>query len=143
MKALWPFALVSLVSLCGGAALDEVARMSRDRNDAAAFERRVSCRNLADAYEKKEASTTHSVSVDKVDFSRSKLSCVATIIRRSGNEQGAVWFFQTLDLVTGDALYSEWCSEKNPDPRYSCGNGRNVDLKRKRDNALEAVLSKE
>ncbi len=142
MKKLWSFVLVALVSLCVGAGLDEVVHKTRDRDNAETFEQRLRCRSLADAYEKKESDAAANVFVDKVDFSRAKRSCIATVTRASGNAQGTVWFFQTLDLVTGDSLYSEWCSENNPDSHYSCGNGRNIDLRRNRDKALEAALSK-
>jgi hypothetical protein len=143
MKRLWPFALVALVSLCLGVVLDEVAHSARNRNNAETFEQRLRCRSLADAYEKKESNTDATVIIEKVDFSRMKRSCIATVTRASGIAQSPVWFFQTLDLVTGDELYSEWCSEKSPDPRFSCGNGRNIELMRKRDEVLEGALSKQ
>jgi hypothetical protein len=141
---LWHFALVALLGFCAGAASDEAWHAVQNRNNAEVFGQRVRCSTLADAYAKKNSADDISLYVEHVDFSSTRRSCVAAITRALSNKQGdiAIYYYDTVDIVTAESLFSGSCIENNAEASTFCGNGRNMKLIQERDKALETALSK-
>src|SRR5437868_15496676 len=144
MKRLWHFALVALLGLCAGVALDEAWHAFRDRADAEVFQHRLRCRTLADAYTKNNSDEYTTLDLERIDFSPNRHSCVAAISRAMSDRRGNVWSYgyETVDIITGETLFSGSCIENNAQASTFCGNGRNMKLREKRDKELETALSK-
>lgn len=86
MRGIWKFALIALCGVCVGVGLDQSWHAFRAKKGAEIFQQRLRCRRLADEYEKKESSDFNFLSIDQVDFSPARNSCVATTLPR-GNLQ--------------------------------------------------------
>ena len=136
MRRLWPFALVALVGLSVGAALDEVRHRVRGRNSDEVFQRRMRCRDLAEGYSKKQVGDRVNV-LDRVDYSPSRNSCIAAISAMEGWAAG--WHYETVDVITGETLFSGDCKDDAKSTVF-CGNGYDMQLREKRDQIFEAAL---
>jgi hypothetical protein len=141
MRRFWPFALVALAGLCLGIASDEVRHVVRDRSRAEVFQQRLRCRSLVDAYAKENSDEYSSLIVDRVDFSRARNSCIAAISTAMSGKRGTIWGYETIDLVTGEKLFSGSCAESGANVNPPCDSGRNIELMRKRDKTMEIALS--
>jgi hypothetical protein len=156
MKKLWLFALVALAGICVGAAIDEGLRTVRNRKPPAKdpdnselFQHRLRCRSVADDYIKANSDDSSSLFLERVDFSQSRHSCVATFIRWTTGKRKLercncfveIHDYEAVDLLSGETLFSGSCVENEPDSHIFCGNGRDMRLDKERGKALESALS--
>ncbi len=125
------------IGIAVGAGSTEVTHVIRERHQGAPFERRLRCRNLAEAYAKKKSNELTTIFLHRSDFSRSRNSCVAAISSASGS----LWNYEVVDILTGETLFSDQCFEKGTesDPAW-CGNGRDIKLQRETDRAFEKIV---
>jgi len=150
MKKLWQMVLIALVGICVGAALDEAVHVVRNRQSQAIdrdsnelFQRRVRCKSLADDFVKKSSDESTNLLLERVEYSPARHSCIGAFTRVHGR-RGTLYSFEAIDILTGETLYSGECTRENDaNSRFSCGNGRDVQLIEKRDETLESALSKE
>lgn len=147
MKQFWKFVLVTLVGLCVGAGLDETLHVLRDRKARAetqssdeAFKRRLQCKPLAEEYVTKNSDDHTSLSLDRVDFSPTRHSCIVALSRTSSGHGITLYGYETVDILTAETLFSGECNENDPTSRIFCGNGRDMQLIEKRDKTLESAL---
>ncbi len=129
--------LALLVGILIGAGSTEVVHAIRRRHQGPSFESRVRCRDLAEAYSKRESNELTTIFLHRSDFSRARESCVAAI----SSVDGPFWNYEVVDVLTGEALFSDQCSEKGTkSDRMWCGNGRNVELRQEADRAFDKVV---
>jgi hypothetical protein len=150
MKKLWLLMLGALVGICAGFAIDEALHASRNRQSQAKerdgnelFQRRLRCKSEADDYAKKSSESNSGLMVEKVEFSPARHSCVASFTRITSGKRHEIWSYETIDILTGETLYSEECIENDSNDKRFCGNGRDMDIRKGRDDALAAAMSKE
>jgi hypothetical protein len=150
MKRFWQFALVGLIGICVGAALDETLHTVRNRKSQAQeqvskelFQRRLRCKSEADEYAKKQSDDTSSFVLEQVEYSPVRHSCVASFTRITTGKRLELWSYETIDILTGESLFSEECVENVPSDRRFCGNGRDMALRKGREDALATTQSKE
>ena len=150
MKKFWMLVLIAIGGMCLGAALDEALHIvrnrqsqARERDDSELFQRRLRCKSEADDYARKSSESNSELMVEKVEFSPARRSCVASFTRITSGKRLEIWGYETIDILTGETLFSEECIENDPNDRRFCGNGRDMDLRKGRENALAAALSKE
>jgi len=79
--------------------------------------------------------------LEKVEFSPARRSCVAAFTRITSGKRGDIWSYETIDILTGEALFSDDCLENDERSTIFCGNGRDVQLRARRDKALKEALS--
>jgi hypothetical protein len=135
------FALIAL-GLCAGVAFDEAWHTVQPRANAEVFQQRLRCRTLADAYAKKNSDDYSTLELERVDFSPTRQSCVASISRAMNDGRGTIrsYDYETVDIMTGETLFSDSCIENDAKAATFCGNGRDMKLREKRDKALETVV---
>jgi hypothetical protein len=150
MNKLWLLVLVAVVGIGAGFAIDEALHASRNRQSQAKeragnelFQRRLRCKSEADDYAKKSSESNSELMVEKVEFSPARHSCVASFTRITSGKRLEIWSYETIDVLTGETLYSEQCIENDPNDKRFCGNGRDREITNGRDDALAAALSKE
>jgi hypothetical protein len=150
MKTLWLLMLGAVVGICAGFAIDEALHSARNRQSQAKeqdgkelFQRRLRCKSEADDYAKKSSESNSGLMVERVEFSSARHSCVASFTRITSGKRFETWSYETIDILTGEALYSEECIENDPNSKRFCGNGRDMDIRKGRDDALAAAMSKE
>lgn len=144
--------MFTLLGLLVGAGLVQAAHVIRDRRSAKQlhtqsekeiFERRLNCREVAEAYAKKQSGvsgrTTVVASIDRVDFSRVRNSCIASISRDTEAARGAWRSFELIDLLSEEVVFGGQCF-LNDNPRLTCGNGRDMAIIDERDKAFERAL---
>jgi len=143
MKNLWLF---SVVCACIGGWPGEVCHAQQDRelrttgnDDTGLFQRRLRCKDEADAYAKTSTKGNSELVPERVEFSLARQSCVAAFTRITNGKQSGVWSYETIDILTGESLYSGECVMNDPKNRKFCGNGRDMELRNRRDDALQAV----
>jgi len=148
-KQLWKLLLVVLAALCVGAALDETLHVIRDRKAKAAdrdndevFQQRLQCKHLADDYVRKNSDDNSTLFLERVDFSLSRRSCVAAFTRWTTAKRGEIHDYETIDIVSGETLFTAGCIENDPKATNFCGNGRDMQLSQERKKALEDALAK-
>jgi hypothetical protein len=148
MKRFWQFALVAAIALGAGAALDEGLHAVRNRKTPSAdlgsnelFQRRLRCKTEADEYARKASEDNSSLMLEKVEFSPARRSCVAEFTRIISGKRGDIWSYETIDILTGETLFSDDCMENDTRSTIFCGNGRNMQLRKSRDRALNEALS--
>jgi hypothetical protein len=141
MRRLWPFALVALVGLCLGVALDEARHMALNRNNVEVFQQRLRCKSVADDYVKKNSDDNSTLFLERVGFSPSRRSCVAAFTRWTTAKRGEIHDYETIDILSGETLFSDGCIENDPESTTFCGNGRDMQLWKERENVLETALS--
>lgn len=145
---LWRLVIVAIVALCAGAALDEgfhALRNGRAKSmvSAEAFQRRLRCKSLADQYVKQSSDDNSTMFVDRVEISPARNSCIAAVSRAEHGQRGTLWSYETVDILTGETLFTGLCNQNDQRSPLFCGNGRDTQLMDKRDKALEAALSKQ
>ena len=112
---------ITMMVLIGGIVLGaattegfNVYRQSQDSyrrsHDDQSFQQRVHCKAVADAYVKKgtdlrdNSETGTSVTLDKVDYSPARNSCVAELETAYYSLQTALEFLSVRDLLSGETL---------------------------------------
>jgi hypothetical protein len=89
----------------------------RQSHDNQIFQQRARCKTAADAYVKENTNlndngvTGKSVTLDKVDYSPSRNSCVAELETTNYFKGGALVFESVQDLLSGEALLSVDCTK--------------------------------
>ena len=156
MKRMWPFVLVGLVCLVVGAGLNEtrhslLKRKSevKDRDTHELFQHRLRCKSVADDYIKADSDDSSTLFPDRVDYSSSRHSCIATFIRYTTGKRKVqhcncfieTHDYETVDLLSGETLFSDFCEENDSESRWFCGNGRDMKLNEERGKALESALT--
>ena len=83
-----------------------------DRNSRELFGQRTRCKALADKYVKEHVSPYNMVVVDRIDFSHSRSSCIASTDEQLGPIQKTSpdWTYKVVDLLTGEDLAWVPCS---------------------------------
>jgi hypothetical protein len=103
-----------------GAAATEGFNLYRQSQDSQIFERREHCKAVADAYVKENSTdfnkdpTTQSglsVTLDKVDYSPARNSCVAELESTIFFRGGALVSVSVQDLLSGKTLFSVPCNK--------------------------------
>jgi hypothetical protein len=102
-----------------GAATTEGFNVYRQSHDSQVFQERARCKAVADAYVKatstdfKEDSTAQSgvaVTLDKVDYSPARNSCVAELQTIYFTPPTGILFDSVQDLLSGETLFSVSCT---------------------------------
>jgi hypothetical protein len=89
----------------------------RQSHDSRIFQERARCKAAADAYVKENTDLNDnsergkSVTVDKVDYSPARNSCVAELESISFFKGGALIFQSVQDLLSGETLFSLQCNK--------------------------------
>jgi len=97
-----------------GAAATEGFNVYRQSHDSQIFQERLRCKAVADAYVKEETSTDPEhvfLTLDKVDYSPARNSCVAELESISFFKGGALIFQSVQDLLSGETLFSLQCNK--------------------------------
>ena len=117
---------ITIIALIAGIVLGVAAtesfnvyRQSHDRQsqNSQIFQKRVTCKALADAYVKENTDlndnsvTGRSMTVYKVDYSPARNSCVAEVETTNYFKGGALVFDRVQDLLSGKTLFSMKCAE--------------------------------
>jgi hypothetical protein len=115
-RKLW---LCATVGALVGAAAVQTAHVVSDRNSRELFGQRLRCKALADKYVK---GRSHMVVISRVEFSRSRGSCIASAFEQVGLDPAAAeqlglkapadytYEFNVVDLLTGEELASRGCT---------------------------------
>jgi len=107
-------ALISGIVL--GAAATEGFNVYRQSHDSRIFQERVHCKAVADAYVKEntdlndDSVTGRSVTLEKVDYSPVRNSCVAELEETTYFRGGALAFESVRDLLSGENIVSNDCT---------------------------------
>ena len=148
--------LVAVIGIGVGAAIDEGLHMVRnrkslpnDRDNSGLFQHRVHCKTVADDYIRQNSDDSSTLFLERVDFSPRRHSCIAALIRWTTGKRKLqrcncfveIHDYETVDLLSGETLYSGDCIENDPESRTFCGNGRDMRLDQERSDALEAALT--
>jgi hypothetical protein len=156
MKSLWRFALVALLSLCIGAGLNEALHAVRNRRSKSKspeggelFQHRLRCKTVADDYIRANSDDSSALFLERVDYSPSRHSCIAALIRWTTGKRKVqtcncfveIHDYQTVDLLSGESLYSGECLENDPQSTLFCGGGRDMRLNEERGKALDSSLA--
>ena len=81
--------------------------------------------------------------LEKVEFSPARRSCVGEFTRITAGKRAEVWSYETIDILTGEILFSGDCIQNDPNASTFCGKGRDMQLREDRDKVLNDALSKE
>src|ERR1039458_9063082 len=105
---------ITMMALIGGVVLGAAAtegfNVYRQSHDSQSFQQRVHCKAVADAYVKDNtdlrdnSGTGTSVTLDKVDYSPARNSCVAEV--EIAISRGGTVFESVQDLLSGETLFS-------------------------------------
>jgi hypothetical protein len=138
--------LIALFGICAGAALDEAMHVvwnrksqARERGGNELFQQRLRCKSEADDYARKSSESNNTLALERVEYSPVRRSCVASFTRITSGKRLELWSYETIDILTGETLFSDGCVENDPSDRRFCGNGRDMKLRKGRDDALEAA----
>jgi hypothetical protein len=99
-----------------GAAATEGFNVYRRSHDSRIFQERVHCKAVADAYVKEntdlnnDSVTGRSVTLEKVDYSPARNSCVAELEETTYFRGGALVFESVRDLLSGENIVSNNCT---------------------------------
>jgi hypothetical protein len=155
MKRVWLMVLVAVVGICVGAATDEALHTLRNRKFLATdrsgndlFQHRLRCKTAADEYLKANSEDSSTLFLERVVFSPSRHSCIAAFTRWTTGKRKLqrcncfveIHNYETVDLLSGENLYSGECIENDPESTLFCGNGRDMRLSEERSNALASAL---
>jgi hypothetical protein len=123
-----------------GAGLVEGVQIIRDHdhNRREIFDQRLKCKKLAEDYVKANSDNYTSVFLDRADFSTSRNSCIASTNEHSGGAQFTT--YKLVDVVTGELLPTDFCDNHDSQSTSFCGNGRDMKLRRERDEAFAKVV---
>lgn len=99
------------VGIVFGAAVSQGFDIYRQSHNSQAFQERVRCKTIADDYVKRNADLTDGptgkiVTLDKVDYSPARNSCVAEVEEITLFKGGSVGFESVRDLLSGETLFS-------------------------------------
>jgi hypothetical protein len=138
MKKVWMAVLIGIVV---GAGITEGFHRVADRRSRERFEMNLRCKQLADEFVSKNSTDYTQVMLNEVHFSVTRNICVASFDEASHLPfSGTMWRYRVVDATSGEALFSDMCSDDKQSHIY-CGNGRNMEIRRKRDDALKAALN--
>jgi hypothetical protein len=126
-----------MVGILSGAFTSEALHMVRDKHRHEVFDERLRCKSLADAYIKANSDEHSYLMLERVDFSPSRNSCIAT--SRGTNLQDGDERYFVVDVISGERLFNRGCSGDETSKSY-CGNGRNGALKDERDKTFERAV---
>jgi hypothetical protein len=101
-----------------GAAATEGFNVYRQSHDSQIFQERLRCKAVADAYVKENSTDKNSteprgvfLTLDKVDYSPARDSCVADLESVHYNPYGVLRTEMVEDLLSGETLFSLNCTE--------------------------------
>jgi hypothetical protein len=120
-----------------GAGSVEAFHSIHDRQKHELFEQKLRCKTLGETYAKKASDEYTSVFLDRVDFSKTRNSCVASVLNTSA---GRFMTYQVVDVVTGDLLSTGSCDDKDSQSRSFCGKGKDISLIQERDAAFDRLV---
>lgn len=108
-RKLWLCAVVG--ALVGATSLQTV-HVIGDRNSRELFGQRLRCKALADKYEKEYSNPYYTVGIDRVEFSSSRGSCIASTDEQLGPVQKVSkdWMYKVVDLLSGETITVLPCS---------------------------------
>jgi hypothetical protein len=108
------------------------------------FDQLQECRQIAETYEKKGSvdrrPLTVAVAVDRVEFSPARNSCLAALTRGIRGPRSAVLWYEVVNLLSGEVLFSSSCVQTDPESSNFCGNSQDMAIIEKRDKALQQAL---
>jgi hypothetical protein len=114
-------ALMLIAGIVLGAGATEGLNAYRQSRDSQIFQQRFRCRAAADAYVKEKSTDSNedpfsgvTVTLDKVDYSPARNSCVAEVETAYVFKGGALVSESLRDLLSGETLFSVKC------PDYDC-----------------------
>ena len=90
---------------------------SRQSHESRVFQERLHCKAVADAYVKENTDLNDngamgsSVTLEKVDYSPARNSCVAELEETTYYRGGALVFESVRDVLSGETLFSTRCAE--------------------------------
>lgn len=125
-RKLW---LCAAVGALVGAAGVQIAHIISDRDGRELFGQRLRCKTLADKYVKEKVSPYYLVVVDRIEFSRSRSSCIAATHEQFGPVQksSSDWTYKVVDLLSDEDINMMFCS----------GNDDCIQRRQERDQAFE------
>lgn len=111
-----------------GAAGVQAIHVIHDRTDDALFKQRLRCKALADKYVKDNTSSLNKVVINRVEFSRSRNSCVVAttehfsaqpledaMVQKGlgtlGSSPAEDTVIKIVDLLTGEQLFTRTCTK--------------------------------
>jgi hypothetical protein len=130
--------IVLVIGILLGSIAVEAIHIIRDKHRHEVFEERLRCKGLADAYLKAETEEDSYTTLDRVDFSPSRNTCIVAtrqLIYRHWSERFAV-----VDVISGESLFHGWCTGDDATSKSYCGNGGNVRLKSERDKVFDKAI---
>jgi hypothetical protein len=130
--------VVLVIGILLGSITIEAIHIIRDKHRHQVFEERLRCKELADAYLKAETEEDSYTTLDRVDFSPSRNSCIVAtrqLTYRHWSER-----FDVVDVISGEALFHGRCNGDDPASKSYCGNGGNVSLRNQRDKSFEKAV---
>jgi len=111
-KKLW---LCGAIGALVGAAGMQTAHVINDRHEL--FAQRLRCKALADKYVKEHSSPHFSVIIDRVEFSASRSSCIASTAEQIGDVRAPAlswdWTYEVVDLLNGETIAMLPCSGRD------------------------------
>jgi hypothetical protein len=124
--------------LIGAVAATAYLRLQQSNNQAR-FEAKITCRQIAQEYEKNRSRDGSAIELQQVDYSPKRNSCIATLDSNDDLFQSA----NVVDVITGEVIWSDECVEQNTGSAGSdwCGNGRNVKMDQERDKQFLSILT--
>jgi hypothetical protein len=140
----WSAIVIVVLSLLllGWRVLSRQGNESEGRNYQGIFERRLRCRAAAEDYARKITAGDTIMTVERVDFSPSRESCIASTeeVRGFGTPH-TYQVYRVIDLLSGESLFQDACNNNEPNARDSCGNGRDASIEQERNKGFDSALT--
>jgi hypothetical protein len=103
------FAVVFLLgAACGGIGVE---MFNHSHNAQILFERKLRCQTLARTFVRKRSSNLSSASLQRVDYSPARTSCIAEETDSTPGPDFTLWSFNVVDVVTGEVIFATPCKE--------------------------------
>jgi hypothetical protein len=126
-RKLWLYVAVGI--LVGAAGVQGI-HLIHDRTDDALFKQRLRCKALADKYVKDNTSSLNKVLINRVEFSRTRNSCIVAttehfsaqpledaMVQKGlgtlGSSPAESTIIEIKDLLTGEELFTRTCTKFN------------------------------
>lgn len=111
LRRVLAFVLVFVIGAACGALGLETFHHSRDASIL--FERKLKCQSLARAFVKHRTSDFTHTSLQRVDYSPARASCIAEVndTFTRPDSPNPLWSFSVFDVVTGEVLFATPCTD--------------------------------
>jgi len=105
--------LALIAGILLGAAATESFNVYRQSHDSQSFQERLRCKAVADAYVKEDpaAKIGFIVTLDKVDYSPARKTCVAEVEATDWGPLNVLVIYSVRDLLSGESLFSARCTK--------------------------------